>query len=603
MSAKLLTCRDLHVRFRTQAGELTAVNGVDFEIQRGECVGIVGESGSGKTQTAMALMGLLADNATASGSVRLGEEEILNAPSNSLNRIRGRRMSMIFQDPMTSLTPFMRIGAQLREVLHQHSKMSRKKARERALEVLEIVQIPDPERRLGMYPHELSGGQRQRVMIAQALLWEPDLLIADEPTTALDLTIQAQILDFFRSLRKRTTIVIITHDLGVVAELCNRALVMHEGRIVERGSLDAIFHAPQHPSTRALLAALPRADRTAGPPMLSALPQSETSERNESLLRVEALKVHFSTPVASAFRTRRRPLKAVDGVSLTVAEGEILGVVGESGCGKSTLSRAILQLIECTEGRIVWQGENLTRLNRRAMSERRRDLSVVFQDPLSSLNPRMTVGKIIAEPLRRFRPELSRQQRDAAAVQALREVGLKPEHLNRYPHEFSGGQCQRISIARAMILKPRLVICDEPVSSLDGATRTQVIKLLGDLQKQHSVSILFISHDLSVVRMVCDRILVMYLGRLMEIAPRDTLFDSPSHPYTQALISAIPVPEPNAQASASRVILHGEPPSPLNPPSGCVFRTRCPIATKHCREETPRLRTLNNTAQVACHHA
>ena len=601
MSAPLLACEDLHVRFQTHAGEVDAVNGVGFEVHAGDCVGIVGESGSGKTQTAMALMGLLADNAVASGSVRFRQEEILNAPAERLNRIRGRRVSMVFQDPMASLTPFMRIGAQLCEVLRQHFGMTRKEAKARALEVLDIVQIPEPHRRFSMYPHQLSGGQRQRVMIAQALLCEPDLLIADEPTTALDLTIQAQILDFLRSLKKRTTIVIITHDLGVVAGLCDRVLVMQAGRIVERGTIEVIFNASEHPYTRTLLADLPRPDKRsqAGPQGLS----SEAGARSDALLRVDDLKVHFPTRVQDGLRSRTVPLKAVDGVSFRVAEGETVGIVGESGCGKSTLSRAVLQLIGSTGGRIAWQAEDLSGLSRKAMNERRRDLSVVFQDPLSSLNPRMTIGNIIAEPMRRFHPEMGREDRDAAVLNALRDVGLDRKHRNRYPHEFSGGQCQRVSIARAMILKPRLLVCDEPVSSLDVSTRRQIIELLKDLQEKHGVSIIFISHDLSVVRIVCDRVLVMYLGHFVEIADRNALFESPSHPYTQALISAIPVPDLAAQRQAERIILSGELPSPTAPPSGCVFRTRCPIATDLCSEQEPEFRTLENGARVACHHA
>ena len=600
MSAPLLACENLHVRFETHTGEVHAVKGVDFEVIKGDCVGIVGASGSGKTQTAMALMGLLADNAAASGSVKFKGQEILNAPRAQLNRIRGRKISMIFQDPMTSLTPFMRIGAQLCEVLHRHSGMTRQEARAQALEALRLVQIPEPERRFGLYPHELSGGQRQRVMIAQALLCEPDLLVADEPTTALDLTIQAQILDLLRALRKRATILIITHDLGVVAGLCNKVLVMHDGRIVERGAIEALFRAPKHPSTRALLEALPGAhgDRSQAlekPPDATPAPEQE-------LLRVEDLKVHFPIRTRAGMRSASVPLKAVDGVSLTIEEGETVGIVGESGCGKSTLSRAILQLVGASGGRIVWQGEDLARLSRKAMDERRRDLGVVFQDPLSSLNPRMTVGSIIAEPLRRFHPEMSRRERDAAVASAMHDVGLDSAYRNRYPHEFSGGQCQRVSIARAMILKPKLVICDEPVSALDLATRRQVISLLRKLQKKHRVSVIFISHDLSVVRVLCSRVLVMYLGHFVEIAGCDELFDAPSHPYTQALISAIPAPDFKSPGQAERIILRGEAPSPADPPSGCVFRTRCRMATELCGGEEPQLRRLDNGTQVACHH-
>ena len=424
--------------------------------------------------------------------------------------------------------------------------MSREEIHARVMEVLEIVQIPQPKRRFEMYPHQLSGGQRQRVMIAQALLCSPDLLIADEPTTALDLTIQAQILDFFKSLKKRTTIVIITHDLGVVAGLCNRVVVMYAGRIVEQGSIEEIFMrpaAPLHPGAAGRRAApglgpgqassghrRPAAAehapvrgmqfRPALRPRDGPLPAGNTRTAREAtpqglppgaagmsrtLLKVENLKVYFPSRVQGGVRRRYVPLKAVDDVSFTVAEGETVGIVGESGCGKSTLARAILQLIESTRGRIVWQGEDLTRLGRKAMNEKRRDLGIVFQDPLSSLNPRMTIGNIIAEPLRRFHSEMSREDINAAVLKTMRDVGLNREYLNRYPHEFSGGQCQRVSIARAMILRPKLVICDEPVSALDVSTRTQTINLLKDLQRKHGISIIFISHDLSVVRIVCTR--------------------------------------------------------------------------------------------------
>lgn len=323
---------------------------------------------------------------------------------------------------------------------------------------------------------------------------------------------------------------------------------------------------------------------------------------SRTLLKVENLKVYFPSRAQGGLRRRYVPLKAVDDVSFTVAEGETVGIVGESGCGKSTLARAILQLIESTRGRIVWQGEDLTRLGRKAMNEKRRDLGIVFQDPLSSLNPRMTIGNIIAEPLRRFHSEMSREDINSAVLETMRDVGLNREYLNRYPHEFSGGQCQRVSIARAMILRPKLVICDEPVSALDVSTRTQTINLLKDLQRTHGISIIFISHDLSVVRIVCTRIIVMYLGHFVEIADRDTLFDSPSHPYTRALLSAIPVPDLESQDDRKRLILKGELPSPTEPPSGCVFRTRCPIATNYCIKREPILTPRGNGARVACHH-
>jgi peptide/nickel transport system ATP-binding protein len=594
--SSLLAVRDLHVSFTTPDGMVRAVAGINFEVRAGQTLGIVGESGSGKSQTVLALMGLLAANGRASGSAVFADEEVLGLSAARMNRIRGVRMSMIFQDPMTSLNPYLKIGSQMSQVLRLHEGLSRGDALHRCREMLDAVHISDAARRLKMYPHELSGGMRQRVMIATALLCRPSLLIADEPTTALDVTVQAQILALMRELRSNfdTAILLITHDLGVVAGICDHVLVMQKGEARESGTTDEIFYRTSNDYTRSLLAAVPRLDRGS-----EALPA--VAESAEPVLSVDKLKVMFKIP-AEKWLMPDRTLRAVDGVSLTLGPGETLGVVGESGCGKSTLARAILRLVEPTQGKVCLLGQNLGELDSGRLKSTRREMQIIFQDPLASLNPRMTVRDIVAEPLRTFRRELSADQVTEQVAEILHRTGLERAHLNRYPHQFSGGQCQRIGIARALILKPRVIICDEPVSALDVSVQGQIIRLLIELQGEFALSLIFIAHDLAVVRHISHRVMVMYLGRVVELATQDELYENPRHPYTRALINAVPVPDPAVERAKQHVPLEGDVPSPLDPPSGCAFRTRCAFATELCARERPVLKQLGGS-QVACHHA
>ena len=618
----LLEVDKLNVRFHTPDGEVHAVRDLGFALERGETLGIVGESGSGKSQSMMSLIGLLASNGRATGSARFDGTELIGLLPGPLRRIRGRRIGMIFQDPMTSLNPYLTVFEQMAQVLAHHEGMGRRAARARCVELLERVHIPEAARRVDMYPHEFSGGMRQRVMIASAMLCRPDLLIADEPTTALDVTVQAQILELMRDVRRDfgTAIILITHDLGVVAGLCDRVLVMHDGEEKESGPVDQIFYRPRHAYTRALLAAVPRLDRVEGPrlaalepapggtetpsPAPSAVappPRAEPDFTAPPLLEVDDLRVHFRLAPEAAF-VRARVLKAVNGVSLALRPGETLGVVGESGCGKSTLARAVLRLVPATSGRVGLLGVDITAKDKKAMRPHRRDMQVVFQDPLASLNPRMTIGDIVAEPLWTHFPSLPRREVRRKVEAMLVRVGLGPQHLNRYPHEFSGGQCQRIGIARALVLEPKLVICDEPVSALDVSIQAQIVNLLMDLQAEMHLSLVFIAHDLAVVRHISHRILVMYLGQVAEIADRVALYERPLHPYTQALIRAVPIPDPDFERNKPFAPLQGDLPSPVNPPSGCAFRTRCPIAVARCAAETPALRAVDGHL-VACHEA
>ena len=587
----------LNVRFATPDGEVHAVRNLSFELAAGETLGIVGESGSGKSQTVLSLLGLLAANGRASGTATFELRDLLALRERERRAIRGRKISMIFQDPMTSLNPYLTIAAQMLQVVRAHERVSMKAARSRCIEMLEAVAIPDAAARFDRYPHELSGGMRQRVMIAASLLLGPKILIADEPTTALDVTVQAQILELMKDLKRRygTSIILITHDLGVIAGVADRVLVMQGGELKEQGTVDDLFYRPKHAYTRALLAAVPRLDA----PLAPAAPR-ESSGAPASLVDVEGLKVHF--PVAGGGWWARRTLKAVDGVDLKLAPGETLGIVGESGSGKSTLARAILKLVPASAGRVSVLGRDLGGLTRAELRPLKRDLQVVFQDPLASLNPRMTIGDIVAEPLWTHKPELGKSATRAEVVDVLRRVGLTGAELNRYSHEFSGGQCQRIGIARALVLKPKIVVCDEPVSALDVSIQAQIVNLLLELRRELGVALIFIAHDLAVVRRISDRVLVMYLGRAMEIAPSADLYAQPRHPYTRALISAVPLPDPRAERARPREILRGELPSPIDPPSGCRFRTRCAYVVERCRNEVPLLRPFGY-AEVACHRA
>ena len=523
----LLEVRDLSVDFGTGGKAVHAVRGVSFDIRRGETVALVGESGSGKSVTALSVLQLLAYPAAShpTGSIRFQGKELVGASTRDLLAVRGNRISMIFQEPMTSLNPLHTIERQVNEVLILHKGLSREAARKRTLELLEQVGIPDAANRLDAYPHQLSGGQRQRVMIAMALANEPDLLIADEPTTALDVTIQAQILKLLKSLQARygMALLFITHDLGIVRKMADRVCVMTKGQIVEQGPVDEVFDRPQHSYTQHLLSAEPKGRPAAADP---AAPE---------ILRLDDLKVHFPIRRGVMRRTVGH-VKAVDGVSLALREAHTIGLVGESGSGKTTLGLALLRL-ERSEGGIWFDGRDLQGLGQRELRPMRREMQIVFQDPFSSLSPRMSVGEIVGEGLE-VHGIGTRQEREALIDQVLREVGLDPSSRERYPHEFSGGQRQRISIARALVLKPRLMVLDEPTSALDMSVQAQIVDLLRDLQQRHRLAYLFISHDLKVVRALADEVVVLRHGKVVERGPATQIFEAPQTPYTQALIAA-----------------------------------------------------------------
>jgi oligopeptide/dipeptide ABC transporter ATP-binding protein len=585
VDSMVLRLEDLDVSFSTPEGEVAAVREFSLGIGRGECVGVVGESGAGKSQAFLAAMGLLAQNGKARGRALFGTEDLLALRGPALDRLRGARIGMVFQDPMTSLTPHLAVGEQVAEPMVSHLGISWNEARSRALALLRRAHVTDAPRRMSQYPHELSGGMRQRVMIAIALACNPELLIADEPTTALDVTIQAQILALLAELKRERGmgLVLITHDFGAVAGVADRVAVMHAGRIVELDTVGTVMKAPRHPYTQELLRALPR----------MAAPPSASAAGDGTALAVSNLSVHF--PV------RQGTVRAVDDVSFELRAGEALGVVGESGSGKSTLARAALLLLRPTNGQVVWLGRPVAGLASRELKPLRRDLQIVFQDPLASLDPRMTIGEIVEEPVRVHKPELNTDERTRSVGEMLSRVGISPGLVNRYPHEFSGGQCQRIGIARAMILRPRVLICDEPVSALDVSIQEQIVTLLVDLKREYGMSILFVSHNLAVVRRLCDRVLVLYLGRMMELAPAAELYSRPRHPYTQNLLEAVPIPDPEIQPSRLARVIGGEPPSPLNPPSGCVYRTRCPHVVDVCHSDVPMFEEVGDSHKVACH--
>ncbi len=588
----LLELEGFGVEFSTPQGTVTAARDISLSVRRGECLGVVGESGAGKSQVFLGVLGLLAANGRASGQARFAGRELLALPSRELDTLRGRHIGLIFQDPMTSLTPHLTIGAQLTEVRRRHLRESAQAAGAAALELLRQVQVTDPERRLGQFPYELSGGMRQRAMVALALAGEPQLLIADEPTTALDVTIQAQVLALLASLKRARSLalILITHDLGAVAGLAERICVLKDGRLLEEGTAQEVLLRPREPYTRALLAA-------AALPLASAAAAPEADA--PAALSVEAVSVEF--PLRGGFPGRARHVAAVSDVSFALKSGESLALVGESGCGKSTLARAALQLLPLTSGRVLWLGTSLGARTQRELRALRSDLQIIFQDPLASLDPRATAGASVEEGLKLHAPQLDAAARELAVLQALEEVGLAPELAARYPHELSGGQCQRVGIARAMVLKPQLLVCDEPLSALDLSTQAQIVALLERLRSQRRLTLLFISHNLGLVRRLCQRVLVLYLGRMMESAAAEALFAEPHHPYTRELLAAIPSTDPRVQPARLLAVREGEPASPLQPPSGCVYRTRCPHALPLCAAQRPPWERTAQGGAVACH--
>lgn len=547
----LLQVKQLSVSFFSRDKEVEAVRGVSFEVRKGETLGIVGESGSGKSVTARTIMRLLPSppSMVKGGEVLFQGQNLAYKTDQEMEQIRGRDIGMIFQDPMSSLNPTMRIGKQIEESLIKHRSMSKAAARIEAINMLNMVGIPNSEARYMQYPHEFSGGMRQRVMIAIALACRPSLLIADEPTTSLDVTIQAQILNQMKELQRQlgTSIILITHDLGVVAGMCDRVVVMKDGEIVETGTTEEIFFSPKHPYTMRLLNALPRLDEKKKP---KPAPRIARSADDRPLLEVRSLKQHFDLG-------KGQIVKAVNDISFNIRAGETLGLVGESGSGKSTTGRTILRLHEATGGEVLFKGIPLNRLNRNEMKTMRRHMQMIFQDPYASLNPRLRVVDIIGEALDVHRITGSKQARQKRVEELLDLVGLDPSHAMRYPHEFSGGQRQRIGIARTLVVEPEFIVCDEPLSALDVSIQAQIVKLLEELQQRLGLTYLFIAHDLSMVKHISDRVAVMYKGKIVELAESEELYANPLHAYTKSLLSAIPVPDPKIE-SQKKFTAHAE---------------------------------------------
>ena len=664
MTAPLLEVDGLHVEFITDGVWVSAVENVSFTVDAGETLALVGESGCGKTVSSLAIMRLIprSNGRISAGRVMFEDQDLLQLADDELRSVRGDQIAMVFQEPMTSLNPAFTVGQQISLAVRAHRTCSRSEAKARTLEVLDRVGIPDSARRLDDYPHTFSGGMRQRAMIAMALACEPKLLIADEPTTALDVTVQAQIIELLRSLRDETgmSVVFVTHDLGLVADLCDRVAVMYAGQVVEQAAVEHLFRRPRHPYTEGLLASMPQmatpgkrltiipgqvpppGSIAAGcrfrsrcsyvippceddpiplvslddggsarcirheqlvlrPPVAAQGPEAAVTAPppREPLLDVRGLKKQF--PVTSGVLRRvRGHVRAVDGVDLSVGVGETLGLVGESGSGKSTVARLVLRLVDPSGGSVMIEGRDLAKLGGNDLRRAREHMQMVFQDPYSSLDPRATIGASVGEPLTIHRG-LRGRAREERVAELLDLVGIGPHLVRRYPYEFSGGQRQRIAVARALALEPRLLVCDEPVSALDVSTQSQVINLLADLQERLGLAYLFIAHDLSVVRHISHRIAVMYLGRIVETGPASEVYLRPTHPYTEALLSAIPVPDPARQRERKRIVLRGEVPSAMNPPSGCRFRTRCPYAMDICAVEDPPPFATPSGATTWCH--
>lgn len=580
---QVLAVRDLCVRFEHEGRVTDAVRQLSLDLHRGETLALVGESGSGKSVTSLALMRLIAQAGGAvSGEILLrrrnGEVlDVMRASASQMRRVRGADMAMIFQEPMTSLNPVFTVGEQIAESIRLHQGKSHQQAQAEARRMLDLVRIPEAHNVLSRYPHQLSGGMRQRVMIAMALSCKPALLIADEPTTALDVTIQAQILQLIRVLQKEMQmgVIFITHDMGVVAEMADRVQVMYRGDVVERAPVQQLFDAPQQPYTRALLAAVPKLGAMSGQPLPAKFPLLHTNGREEAstpqdtvrhdrppILQVRDLVTRFDIRGGLLNRVKRR-VHAVEKVSFDLYAGETLALVGESGCGKSTTGRSLLRLVASQGGSITFDGQRIDALQGRALATLRRDIQFIFQDPYASLDPRLTVGFSIMEPLLVHR-SMGRAQAEKRVAWLLERVGLLPEHAQRYPHEFSGGQRQRICIARALALNPKVVIADESVSALDVSIQAQIINLMLDLQREFGIAFLFISHDMAVVERISHRVAVMYLGQIVEMGPRQAVFEQPRHPYTKKLMAAVPVVDP-AHRHRERALMVDEIPSPIRP--------------------------------------
>ncbi len=544
----LLSVKNLRTWFHTRDGIIKAVDDVSFEVAAGQTLGIVGESGSGKSVCCYSLVGLIPKppGRIESGQAIFDGIDLLTTSEKQLRTIRGDRIAMIFQDPMTSLNPYMRIGDQLAEPLQMHRSISGSQAKDKVIQSLEEVGIPNPAKKLNDFPHQFSGGMRQRVMIAMALITEPELLIADEPTTALDVTIQAQILDLIQSLRKshNLSVIFITHDLGVVAGIADQIMVMEKGKAVEYKDTESIFYSHQHPYTAKLLSSIP----TGAKPV----PTNILEDSDNNTLELKNVSTFFTTYKGVFKKSIASQTKAVDNVSLNLRQGEILGLVGESGSGKSTLGRSIIRLLEINNGTITYNGLSLHTLSQSELKQERKKFQIIFQDPYASLDPRMTVFNILAEPLL-LHSICTRKELLKNIHELMDDVGLERKYIRKYPHEFSGGQRQRIAIARAIAVNPEFIIADEPVSALDVTIQSQILNLLLELTQQRNLSMLFISHDLSVVRYICDRVAVMYRGKIVELNQTETLFSKPEHPYTQSLLSAIPIPDPKKEKSRQRI--------------------------------------------------
>jgi peptide/nickel transport system ATP-binding protein len=693
---RLLEVDGLKTQIKLRKGTVHAVDGLSFDVEAGETVGIVGESGCGKTMAAMSIMRLLPRGGyIASGEIRFGGRDLVTVSEAELRKVRGNEIGMIFQDPMTSLNPTMTIGKQIAEAVTTHRDVSKDEAMKRATEVLDLVGLPRPSERVHDFPHQLSGGLRQRVMIAMALACDPKLLIADEPTTALDVTIQAQILSLLDRIKRDLGmgIILITHDMGVIAGKADRVVVMYAGQKVETAETVDLFKRVRHPYTEALLASIPQLDqdktqelysipglppdlrrpplacrfaprcafateqcRTEDPPLggddpahpyacfhprsssaidmgnlgasllaeaeknkalvatfgkeldlLGSAPEpqlaavADTNGEPKVILEFRDVSKEFVVTAGAVLRRKIGALQAVTDVGLGVRRGETFGLVGESGCGKTTLGRMGVGLEVPTSGQVLFDGTDLSSVKGGKFRTLRRDLQFMFQDPYASLDPRMRVKEIISEPLD-IAHRGTTKEREEAVRHLLDEVGLAHDAMDRYPHEFSGGQRQRLGLARALALNPKVIVADEPVSALDVSIRSQILNLMKRLQAKHGLTYIVISHDLSVVRYLADRIGVMYLGKLVEVGPANDIYEKPAHPYTSGLLKAIPVPNPElARAKQTQVAVRGELPSPLHPPSGCRFRTRCPLAQDRCAEEVPALRLFGDEHLAACH--